>query len=369
MVRRALALVVAALALGACFKTSTTSVVAPDGSAATSVVIELDIARIEQLFGGFAEAFDDGSGDAVPGFEEEIRDSLDEVQDELDELYEQRPELRDRLVLDASIEDGVLRTEIAAVTRDVAGLEAFLGSVLGSGDADLSEVLGVEGVDELFEDTEGELGGGTGFFTDISVELDGDEFRFEATTPATGGEEDLEFEFDLFAGFAPEVTVTITAPGEIRDTNGDVDGRTVTWTLDGTDAEPLQLTSAVGDGDPITSLDAIGASSSGGDDDGFPAALVVVGALVLAGIGIGAFLAIRRNSNPTAVDTAPPATDAEVASFVPPPPASTPDGPPVAPTSHELRPDEPAADGAGPESGSDDGGGWGDGGDGGSTGD
>lgn len=287
--RRALILVALTLVLGACFRTDASSTVGADGAAATHMRIDLDIGAIEAIFGGLADSFGE-EGQDQPGIREQLETSFEEFDEQLDDLYAENPGLRDRFRLQVSFDDDILRTEIHAFTEEIEHLGDLYESVLGTGDTDLSEIFDVppgslSGADD-------EMGSGSGIFSEVTTGLD-DEFRFHAETGGSGqlgGTGDLGGE--LFEGLEPEVVISITAPGEVRETNGEVDGRTVTWELDGTGSEDLELRSAVDDSVTVDGIDTIAAT--GADGDGFPVVPVaVVGVLVLA--GLVAWVAKRRS--------------------------------------------------------------------------
>lgn len=122
-------------------------------------------------------------------------------------------------------------------------------------------------LDKLSETTSGEDG------SDLSIVRDGDVFRltgnFDMSTgdPGTGGEP-----FDVEALMADsEVRIQFTFPGEVTESNGEVDGNTVTWTP------------KIGEANELTAVaDAKESTSSA------TAVVLVVGALVaLAAVGPG----------------------------------------------------------------------------------
>ncbi len=328
---RVAALAVLALAVGACFKVDASAVVGGDGSAATRLVIELDIGAFEDLFGGLAESFGEEFGDEgveQPSMTEELEASMEGIDDELAELYEKYPQLEDRFQVSASLEDDVFRTEMAALTDDVEDIGIFIDGVLGSGDGDFGEIFDID--EPLLDETGDEVGGGTGVFSSVTTAFEDGEFVFSAETPNSGGsfDDDIEFDFGGFPGLTPEIVLSITAPGDIIETNGETDGRTVTWELDGTESEGLLLRSEVDEGTSVDSLDAVGDVGGGDDDGGFPIVLVLV---VLAVVGGGLFLFLRSRGGGGGSDDAAGLSDAEVRDAVDQPAPTVPPGPPAPP--------------------------------------
>ncbi|MET8371463.1 DUF3153 domain-containing protein [Micromonospora profundi] len=109
--------------------------------------------------------------------------------------------------------------------------------------------------------------------------------------------------------------ISVTFPGRVIDTNGTVNGRSVTWKVDSNQDKPTELR-AVAEAPPRPSGSPVAASGSGG----FPWLLVVGGVLlvlVLAAVGV---LLLRRR-RPTAPAAAAPAGPGPTA---PGPPAGSP---------------------------------------------
>lgn len=313
-----------ALVVGACIDIDADTTVGGDGAAATTIVFELDLGAIDDLLGGFAESFgeelgDEATADEEPeGLVEQFESELGGIEDQLDQLYDERPDLRDRFAIRAELtDDDVLVMTVEARTETIEELELLYADLLSSSEEGVADIY------DLDEDLLAELGGGdadgetstdfgftsgvgddSAIFDSIEFDMD-DEFRFEATPVAMtdGADEEL---FDLGGfGLEPEITITITAPGDVVDTNGEADGRTVTWTLDGTDDEPLRLVSEV---DPSASAGSIGGAD---DDDGNVLALAIA-AGVLAALAVGVVVLLRNRRGPgsptpaTEVDTGAP---------------------------------------------------------------
>ncbi|MFF0251663.1 LppM family (lipo)protein [Micromonospora zamorensis] len=107
--------------------------------------------------------------------------------------------------------------------------------------------------------------------------------------------------------------ISVTFPGRVIDSNGTVNGRSVSWRVDSNQDKPSELR-AVAEAPPRSSA----SPAAAGDDGGFPWLLVGGGALLLllllAAVGV---LLVRRRQ------PASPATSG------PTPPGPTPPGPPV----------------------------------------
>ena len=136
-----------------------------------------------------------------------------------------------------------------------------------------------------------------------------------------------------------QLRIAITFPGEVLETNGQVDGTTVTW-------EPVfgernvltAVASASGDGasDTAGGTDAAGAS---GEDSGSSTSVYLLIGLVIVGVGVGLVLMMRRKraTTPTAAvsgeeasrGVSPPPGSLPQTSVATPPPASNPPPPPV----------------------------------------
>lgn len=118
-----------------------------------------------------------------------------------------------------------------------------------------------------------------------SLTHEGDEFVFEGTMDMTSGEDEIDMS-GMMEG--AEISISMTFPGDVTESNGEVDGNTVTW-------EPK-----------VGELNEMRAVAS--DEAGFPLALVagiVVAVLLLA--GLGAFIVLgRRRTAPAAAPVASP---------------------------------------------------------------
>ncbi|MBY5163431.1 LppM family (lipo)protein [Salsipaludibacter albus] len=144
----------------------------------------------------------------------------------------------------------------------------------------------------------------------LRIERDGDVFRMSGnmdmgSTEDLAGSEDLGIDPSLFLGDA-ELEVSVTFPGEVLETNGEVEGTTVTW-------EP-SLTGA-------NEFMAVANAEPGGANNLLWILLAVVLLLVLAAV---AFLLMRRRSQPATADGAPvDGADASGWPTTAPPPATS----------------------------------------------
>ncbi|MEU4335793.1 DUF3153 domain-containing protein [Micromonospora lupini] len=112
--------------------------------------------------------------------------------------------------------------------------------------------------------------------------------------------------------------ISVTFPGRVVDTNGTVNGRSVTWKVDSNQPKPTELR-AVAEAPPRPSASPAAADS---DSGGFPWLLVVGGVLLLLVLAVVGVLLLRRR-RPTA-----PAAPATTASG-PTTPGPTSPGPPA----------------------------------------
>lgn len=291
LLRRLAASAGAAAVLTSCFGAEAVSTVGADGRAVTRINVELDVGRVDDLFG------EPETGQTVRGLGDELEASASDLHLALERLYRRDPALADRFRAETSFTDGVFRSTTTVVTDRVDQLASLLDGMLGTAPLDLGEILGTE-VDEV-DTVATEFGGGTGIFESVTATLD-TEFRFEATFPGGGGAgQNIEFEFDRFDGFRPRVTVAITAPGPILATNGDRDGWTVRWEIEPERRDPLFLRSGI---DPDAVVDdihdlVVPAVPSGSDRSAAtaPVVLAVVAGLLVAGAGL-AFLRLRHRT-------------------------------------------------------------------------
>lgn len=317
-----------ALVAGACFEVDAQSQVGGDGAATSSIVIELDIGKLDALFGSFAESFGEEDGVEQPSLVEQFEADLDDVDEQLDELYEQRPDLRDKFSVSIELtDDDVVVVSMDARTETIEELEILYADLLSSSETGFMEIydLDQELLDSLGgssdDDTPGDVGFSAGLgdegsvFSDLSIEMDG-EFRFEATPVAAGTTGDEDLSFDL-PGLEPEISISITAPGDVTETNGDADGRTVRWELGGSDTEPLLLVSRV---DPSATAGSLG---GGADDDNVLVLVLAVGALVALVVG-GVAMMRNRNRNGDGPTDGP-----DVGTVAPAPPSGPPTAPPT----------------------------------------
>jgi hypothetical protein len=188
----------------------------------------------------------------------------------------------------------------------------------------------------------------------LTIVRTGDNYEVDGVMDLSTDDADLQgnpFEDQITEAFdTAQLRIAITFPGEVLETNGQVDGTTVTW-------EPVfgernvltALASASGDGasDTGDGTDAAGASA---EDSGGNTLLYVIVGLVIVGIVVGLILMMRRKgaggspagtvsgeASPPAPTTSPE-PQAPWASAPPPtappvstPPPATPPPPPVEP--------------------------------------
>jgi hypothetical protein len=168
----------------------------------------------------------------------------------------------------------------------------------------------------------------------LTIVRSGDTYEVDGVMDLSTDDADLQgnpFEDQITQAFdTAELRIAITFPGEVLETNGQVDGTTVTW-------EPVfgernvltAVASASGDGasDSGDGTDAAGAT---GEDSGGNTLLYVIVGLVIIAVVAGVFLMMRRKSSGASTDTTGeispvvPATSPEPMT----PPTSTPPPPP-----------------------------------------
>jgi hypothetical protein len=233
--------------------------------------------------------------------------------------------------LEVSSDDTVSGSVVFAVEKSLLELAGGnIEDVLGT-DAPLPEDL--EGV--TVEDYEDDEFAGQRFTFDavpldefnsdgdedqLQIVRDGDTFRvsgaLDLSTGATGasgvtGLEGIDPEQFLQSA---ELRIRITFPGEVTDSNGDVDGNTVTWTPEIGERLEIEAT----------------ASAVGGGDSNLTLWLVIGAVVVVAAVVIGVVLARRRGTPAVAAADAgvPGATPAPAPEPAPP---TTPEPSPEAP--------------------------------------
>lgn len=90
----------------------------------------------------------------------------------------------------------------------------------------------------------------------LRIERDGDVFRVSGTFDTTGGAQvgdEQAIDPSVFLGSA-DMQVQLTFPGEVLETNGEVDGTTVTWDLDTAGTTELSAVAAAEAAVPIDQL-------------------------------------------------------------------------------------------------------------------
>jgi hypothetical protein len=214
----------------------------------------------------------------------------------------------------------------------------------------LDDVLGdatvpsdVEGTQVTFEDVAlSDLSEGSDPDA-LTIVRTGDTYEVDGVMDLSTDDADLQgnpFEDQITQAFdTAELRIAITFPGEVLETNGQVDGTTVTW-------EPVfgernvltAVASASGEGASDSGDDADAAGATG-EDSGGDTLLYVIAALVIIALVVGLFVMMRRKdpgASPT--DTTgeiPPAAPATSPQPETPPTATaqppTPPPPPVEP--------------------------------------
>ncbi|HJR97410.1 MAG TPA: hypothetical protein VJ979_05840 [Actinomycetota bacterium] len=167
----------------------------------------------------------------------------------------------------------------------------------------------------------------------LSIERVGD--TYEVNGEMDLGTEDAQLEGNPFeaqiteAFDTAELRIAITFPGEVLETNGRVDGTTVTWEpVFGERAEFTAVASASGEGSEGGEAGTEAAGSSGSSSGGNALLYSVLG-LVAVAVVVGVFLMMRRRDGaaaPADGTTVPADRDAAPPPVVPPAPA-----PPTAP--------------------------------------
>ncbi|WP_121251679.1 LppM family (lipo)protein [Nocardioides ferulae] len=118
----------------------------------------------------------------------------------------------------------------------------------------------------------------------LSIERDGDVFRVSGVFDMDMSEEEAEMfgAADMMAD--AEIRVRLSFPGEVTESNGEVDGNTVTWT-----PEP-------GESTELTAVAEAEGGGSGGS--GLVVGLVVGGLVLLAAVAVLVVVLLRRRSTP-----------------------------------------------------------------------
>ncbi|WP_319464215.1 LppM family (lipo)protein [Micromonospora sp. RTP1Z1] len=146
-------------------------------------------------------------------------------------------------------------------------------------------------------------------FTSESVNLvrDGDLYRFTLPLDPTKysgkvAQHDPQTQQAFLQLMSFEISVTF--PGRVIDTNGTVDGRSVSWKVVANQPKPAELR-AIAEAPPRPSASGAGATAPAGDGSSFPWLPVVGGVLLLLLVAVVVVLLLRRRGSATAA----PATD------------------------------------------------------------
>lgn len=150
----------------------------------------------------------------------------------------------------------------------------------------------------------------------LRIERDGNVFRVSGALDLTTGEEatgPTGFDPSEFLEGA-ELRISITFPGEVTSSNGQIDGDTVTWVPEIGDRIELEAT----------------ANATGGGGGTTTALLVAGAAAVILAVVIGVLMARRRRSSAVGPGAGPEAGPEEMPP-TPPPVGPPPGGPPPPP--------------------------------------
>ena len=187
----------------------------------------------------------------------------------------------------------------------------------------------------------------------LTIVRTGDTYQVDGVMDLSTEDADLQgnpFEEEITEAFdTAELRIAITFPGEVLETNGQVDGTTVTWEPVFGERNVLTAVASASDNGASDSGDGTDAAGASGEDSGGNTLLYVIVGLVIVAVVAGSLVMMRRKgpggAPPTAaaggVSPAVPATSPEQAT----PPASaspqvTPPTPPPPP------PVEPTDDGS-----------------------
>jgi hypothetical protein len=227
--------------------------------------------------------------------------------------------------LDDVLGDATVPSDVEGATQEPYEDEDFVGTQVTFEDVALSDLS--EGSDP----------------DALTIVRTGDTYEVDGVMDLSTDDADLQgnpFEDQITQAFdTAELRIAITFPGEVLETNGQVDGTTVTW-------EPVfgernvltAVASASGEGASDSGDDADAAGATG-EDSGGDTLLYVIAALVIIALVAGLFVMMRRKdpgASPT--DTTgeiPPAAPATSPQPETPPTATaqppTPPPPPVEP--------------------------------------
>ncbi|MEU8300770.1 DUF3153 domain-containing protein [Micromonospora sp. NPDC048909] len=111
--------------------------------------------------------------------------------------------------------------------------------------------------------------------------------------------------------------ISVTFPGRVLDTNGTVNGRSVSWKVDANQEKPAELR-ALAEAPPRPPASPTGGT---GDASGFPWLLVVGGVVILLLLAVVVVLLLRR-SRPATPASAGPTVPGQPSGPAPPPPGS-----------------------------------------------
>ena len=144
----------------------------------------------------------------------------------------------------------------------------------------------------------------------LSIVREGDRFEVSGVLDLSTADQELQgnpFEGQIQEAFdTAELRVAVTFPGEVIQTNGQVEGTTVVWEPKfGVRTKMTAVASATGDGAEAAGEDGSGGSeASGGDSGGTTLLWVILGLALIAGL-VALFLVMRRGRSAAGAPPAP----------------------------------------------------------------
>ena len=173
----------------------------------------------------------------------------------------------------------------------------------------------------------------------LTIVRAGDTYEVDGVMDLSTEAADLQgnpFEDQISQAFdTAELRIAITFPGEVLETNGQVDGTTVTWEPVFGERNVLSaVASASGDGANDTG-DGTGTEAASGQGSGGDTLLYVIAGLVIVAVVAGLFVTMRRTrpgATPAAADETSPAPEPVTPPASTPAPVTPPPPPPVEPS-------------------------------------
>ena len=229
--------------------------------------------------------------------------------------------------VDDMLGDATVPSDVEGATQEPYDDGEFVGTQVTFEDVALSELSEASDAESL------------------TIVRTGDTYEVDGVMDLSTEDADLQgnpFEDQITEAFdTAQLRIAITFPGDVLESNGQVDGTTVTW-------EPVfgernvltAVASASGDGASDTAGGGTGAAEASGEDSGRNTSVYLLIGLVIVGVVVGLVLMMRREgaTTPTAAmaDEGAPGGASPPGSLPhtpvatpPPPPASNPPPPPV----------------------------------------